>query len=217
MIKRVIWGLVSVGILAASICRANIFHDLSAFNKSNRRELRDQMQNVHEVDPGSFYRSQQLLPEVLKSYIKRFGIKTLINLRGVGREEAAWYEKEAAMAKKWGVVFHSIPMSAVVLSEKQHLIELLSIYDTAARPILVHCLGGADRTGEASALWVLEVQKKSKEEALKQLAITYGHRKLINSAKDFLIQIWRGREWLAKEYNPADYPWFCRKTDENGA
>jgi protein tyrosine/serine phosphatase len=199
------------------ICRANIFDDLSAFNKANRRTVRDQMQNFHEVDPGSFYRSQQLLPEVLKSYIKRFGIKTLINLRGIGSDETTWYEKEAAMAKEWGVLFHSIPMSAVVLSEKQHLIELLSIYDTTARPILVHCLGGADRTGEASALWVLEVQKKSKEEAFKQLSIAYGHRKLINSAKDFLIQIWRGREWLAKEYTPDDYPWFCRKVDDKTA
>ena len=217
MIKRVVCGVVLIGIFGVSICSASIFDDLSAFNKANRRELRDQMQNFHEVDQGSLYRSQQLLPEVLKSYIKRFGIKTLINLRGFGREETTWYEKEVAMTKEWGVVFHSISMSATVLSEKQHLIELLSIYDTAARPILVHCLGGADRTGEASALWVLEVQKKSKEEALKQLAITYGHRKLINSAKDFLIQIWRGREWLAKEYNPADYPWFCRKTDENAA
>jgi undecaprenyl-diphosphatase len=105
-------------------------------------------------------------------------------------------------------------MSAVVLSSKEDLQTLLEIYDTAPRPILVHCLGGADRTGEASALWVLEVQKKSKAEALKQLAITYGHRKYVNSAKDFLIQIWGGREWLATTYRPDDYPWFCRPINE---
>lgn len=188
--------------------QAGIFDYLSSFNKTNRRELKDHVQNFFEVDPGKFYRSQQLKPDVLKSYIKRYGIKTLINLRG--ENEKDWYYGELAITKEMGISFYSIPMSAVVLSSRQDLLKLLDLYDTAPRPILIHCMGGADRTGEAAALWVIEIQKKTKEEALKQLSITYGHRKLVNSAKDFLITIWKGRDWLAKEYNPYDYPWLCR-------
>ncbi len=196
-------------VLSSDFCVAGIFDDLAAFNKANRRVIRDQLQNFFEVDPGKFYRCQQLTPDVLKSYVKRFGIKTLINLRGVN--ETVWYQREQDVALAMGVEFHSIAMSAVVLSMRQDLEQLLKLYDEAPRPILVHCLGGADRTGEAAALWVIEMQKKSKEEALGQLAITYGHRKFVNSAKDFLIQIWQGREWLAKIYNPYDYPWLCRE------
>lgn len=187
---------------------ANIFDDLASFNKSNRRQVSDQFNNFFEVDPGKFYRSQQLTPSVLKDYIKRVGIKTLINLRGVN--ETVWYHSEKEVVDTMGVAFHSIPMSAVTISLKNHLQELLRLYDEAAKPILVHCLGGADRTGEAAALWVLEVQKKSKQEALAQLSIAYGHRKFKNSAKDFLIQIWQGRDWLDKKYNHLDYPQFCR-------
>jgi protein tyrosine/serine phosphatase len=70
---------------------------------------------------------------------------------------------------------------------------------------LVHCAGGADRTGEASALWVLEIQKKSKKIAKQQLSLKYGHRVYKNSAKDFLIDIWGGKEWLLTVYNPDNY------------
>lgn len=195
-------------IFSSFLC-ANIFDDLAAFNKANRRQVRDQLQNFFEVEPGKFYRSQQLTPSVLKAYIKRFGIKTLINLRGVN--ETVWYQGEKEVADSMGLAFHSIPMSAVTISQKDHLQELLKLYDEVEKPILVHCLGGADRTGEAAALWVLEMQKKSKYEALSQLSIAYGHRKFVNSAKDFLIQIWQGREWLDKKYNHLDYPQFCRK------
>lgn len=195
------------GVLGCDV-KAGLFDDLAKFNKANRRQVRDQLQNFFEVDPGKFYRSQQLAPSVLKAYIKRFGIKTLINLRGVN--ETVWYQSEKEVAETMGVSFHSIAMSAVTISTKEDLVRLLKLYDEAPRPILVHCLGGADRTGEAAALWVLEVQQKSKEEALKQLSIAYGHRKFVNSAKDFLIQMWGGREWLAKVYNHRDYPWYYR-------
>lgn len=204
--------LMAVGVLYFNQVAAGIFDNLSAFNAANRNVVRNQMQNFFEVDPGQFYRSQQLTPVVLKSYLEQYHIKTLINLRG--ENETRWYYQEEEVARGSGVIFYSISMSAVVLSSKEDLETLLKIYDTAPRPILVHCWGGADRTGEAAALWVLEIQKKSREEALKQLSITYGHRKYVNSAKDFLIQIWGGREWLATNYRPADYPWFCRPVKE---
>lgn len=190
------------------VAAGSLFSFLSEFNKSNSRTFKDHLHNFFEVDSGAFYRSQQLTPTVLKSYIEKFGIKTLVNLRGVN--ETVWYQREEDVSRELGINFYSISMSAVVLSSREDLLKLLAIYDFAPRPILVHCLGGADRTGEASALWVLEIQKKSKEEALKQLSITYGHRKLVNSAKDFLIHMWQGRSWLEREYDPAHYPFLYR-------
>jgi protein tyrosine phosphatase (PTP) superfamily phosphohydrolase (DUF442 family) len=183
---------------------------LTNFNKANREHVRDNLYNFHAVENGGLYRCQQLSPRMLSFYIREKGIKTLINLRGFGKEENDWFAQEKSVATDLGVAFYSIAMSAVVLTEREHLLELLHIFDTAPRPMLVHCHGGADRTGEASALWVLEIQNKSKEEAFKQLGIAYGHRILINSAKDFLIKIWGGRRWLEQEYRATDYPHFCR-------
>jgi protein tyrosine/serine phosphatase len=69
-------------------------------------------------------------------------------------------------------------MSAHRIPEKKDLNFLFNLYKNkkkAPRPILIHCRGGADRTGEAAALWVITQQKKSKKIALKQLSLKYGH------------------------------------------
>src|SRR5690242_684397 len=38
--------------------------------------------NFYEVDPGKFYRSAQLSPTELKDVVDKYGIKTVISLRG---------------------------------------------------------------------------------------------------------------------------------------
>lgn len=163
--------------------------------------------NFYAVEKGKLYRSAQLRAKMLKFYIEKYGIKTLINLRGVNNKK--WYLNEARVSNENNINFHSIPMSASSLPSKSNLLKLLRLYDEAPKPILIHCQGGADRTGEAAALWVLEKQKKSKEKALKQLSIQYLHFKYKRPAKDFLIKIWQGREWLENEYNPQNFPKFA--------
>ena len=160
--------------------------------------------NFYEVDPGKLYRSAQLSVEELEDYVKQYGIKTVINLRGRDPSQKWWVE-ENAWLQKHTIAYFNIPMDAHTLTTKEHLFELLNIYDRAELPILVHCRVGADRTGEAVALWALEKQKKTKQEALEHLDPTYGHSKIMHPAKRFLVEIWQGRVWLEKEYEPAHY------------
>ncbi len=190
---------------------SSFLKELSKFNERNKQGVAEVFDNFYVLEEGQFYRSQQLSEKDLDKYVKRFGIKTVINLRG--DDDADWWKKEKAVAEQNGALFFSLGMSAIYLTSKNDLIKLLTIYQEAPRPILVHCIGGMDRTGEASALWVLDQQKKDKTEALKQLSIKYGHRKYKNSAKDFLIEIWQGREWAFNSYDPNNYPDFCRPTD----
>ena len=155
------------------------------------------------------YRCQQLRPEVFKKYLKRYNIKTVITLRGKSsKKHQSWWDIEEKLVTEAGATFIMLPMSAIRLSSKEELTALLDLFDTVEKPILIHCIGGADRTGEAAALWVLDQQKKSTDQALQQLSIQYGHRKYKNSAKDFLIKIWQGREWLKNSYDPKQYPDF---------
>lgn len=169
--------------------------------------------NIHVVEKNKLYRSAQLAPDVLDRYMKQFKIKTVINLRGAHPDQA-WWRDEKAVVERNGAKFLNISMSAALLTSKKKLLNLLEIFDTAPRPILIHCLGGVDRSGEVAALWVLDQQKKSKSKALKQLKrLPYRHKKSQYPAKDFLIAIWQGREWLQHEYNPRNYPQFIADVD----
>jgi protein tyrosine phosphatase (PTP) superfamily phosphohydrolase (DUF442 family) len=162
-------------------------------------------ENFHTVEAGKFYRSAQLPQKKFKKYILKHGIKTVINLRGE-HPEAEWWRTEKQICDQLGVQFFSLSFSAATLSSKENLRKLLDIYDTAPYPILVHCFGGADRTGEAASLWCLEKMGHNNKEASHQLAFIYGH--IAWPAKDFLIKIWGGRSWFEKDYDPAQYPQF---------
>lgn len=162
------------------------------------------LNNFHVVQPGVLYRSAQLSPQFLEVMIKKHNIKTIINLRG-SNEHKHWWQKEKLLAEKLGVTLHNIRMTASQLPDKKNLLTLLKTYQNAQRPILIHCYSGADRTGEAAALWVLEQQKKDKKTALKQLSLRYGHLQFMYPAKRFFINLWQGKNWLIHNYNPQHY------------
>lgn len=160
--------------------------------------------NFYVVQEGALYRSAQLAPDVLACYVQALGIKTVINLRGKQADEAWWLE-EQAVCYVLGTLFDSVGLSYHFLSERDTVKQLLDLFDHAPRPILIHCMAGADRTGEAAALWVREIQHKSKEEALRQLSIKYHHFWLAHPGKRFFQEIWQGRRWLIHEYEPKNY------------
>ncbi len=163
--------------------------------------------NFCVVQEGALYRSAQLSGDALDEYIKRYGIKTIINLRGK-HPELSWYVDEKATADRNNVMLCDIPTSADTLTSKKNLTAILEVFDHALRPLLVHCRAGVDRTGEVSALWVMDQQGKSNTDALNELALWHRHSELLHPAKKFLITIWRGREWFFNEYDPHNYPQF---------
>lgn len=166
--------------------------------------------NFHTVEPGALYRSGQLSAQKLAKYIQKLGIKSIINLRGKNADKR-WWQEEQACAKRFGVHHYNIAMSARRFPYKQELIQLLQLYDHAPRPMLIHCQGGSDRTGEAAALWVLDQQKKSKQEALRQLSLKYRHITFRNPHKKVFIKtIWQDRSWLLSDYTHKKYM-LCKK------
>jgi undecaprenyl-diphosphatase len=107
-------------------------------------------------------------------------------------------------------------MTATKLTSRKNIKAILNIFDTAPRPILIHCQSGIDRTGEVSALWALDQQHKSHSTALAQLTLLYRYSRFANPkkvAKEFLIKKWRGRSWFEKEYNPAKFSKFEAQAD----
>lgn len=130
--------------------------------------------NKHEVVPGQFYRSAQLGPAELQSYVQAHHIHTVLNLRG-DNTGAPWYDDELAASKALGVEHLDFRMSASHVLKKDEALSLIALMRDAPKPLLIHCRSGADRTGLASALYVAAIAKQAEWRAEKQLWITYGH------------------------------------------
>ncbi len=129
--------------------------------------------NFHAVTPGKFYRSGQPRPGQLGAWIEQLEIKTVLRLRGGERGDLK-FDASHAPAERAGIDFVQVPMRATAWPSKTQLLDLWWAIENATPPILVHCNGGADRSGFASALWVLQ-QTGDLNQARKQIDIRYWH------------------------------------------
>jgi protein tyrosine/serine phosphatase len=130
--------------------------------------------NFHVVIAHQLYRSAQPDPREIREYVRDYGIQTIINLRGPN-PKAGWYRDELTVTKQMGITHIDFRMSARHLLSPDRAEKLIAIMRAAQKPILVHCEGGADRSGLASALYVSEVAHEGERAAESQLSIRYGH------------------------------------------
>lgn len=133
--------------------------------------------NFHMVVANELYRSGQPSPANLEKYVKTYGIKTVVNLRGenAGRP---WYDAEIAEAKKLGIDHVDFRMSSKRLLAQGDAAGLIRLLEQTKKPVLVHCDGGADRSGLASALYLAAVSKSGEVAAENQLSLRYGYVRL---------------------------------------
>jgi protein tyrosine phosphatase (PTP) superfamily phosphohydrolase (DUF442 family) len=110
--------------------------------------------NFHTVEPGRYYRSGQPGAEELQTWIETYGLKTVIRLNG-GSPGNSDYDSSHDPVVAAGATFFHVPMSATRYPSPEDLLTLWEIFDSAEYPLLVHCRAGADRTGLASAIYVL--------------------------------------------------------------
>ncbi|MFW0072679.1 MAG: tyrosine-protein phosphatase [Coxiella-like endosymbiont] len=125
---------------------------------------------AHTVISQKIYRSAQLSPQRLKEVIQIKHIKTIINLRGAQPCEK-WYLNELRLTKAMGVKYFDVPLPSYSLPSQKHLEKLVSLLLYAPQPILVHCLGGADRSGLASAVAMILEQNAPISKSQEQFSI----------------------------------------------
>ncbi len=151
--------------------------------------------NFHTITPREAYRSAQMDRDELEYYIPKFGIKSVINLRGSHPQED-WWKIEKGVCQCLGVKHFDIAMSATRSPSLDKIRRLLKIFQSAPRPVLIHCRAGADRSGLAAALWKMIIDNEPKSEAKKQLSVFYGHLPFgATQALDEFLDRW-GREQL---------------------
>lgn len=130
--------------------------------------------NFHVVVPGELYRSAQPNAAEIADYKAKYGLKTIINLRGANSHQR-WYQDELAASARAGITHIDFGMSARQLQPREKIARLVAILNSAQKPILIHCQSGADRTGLASAIYLAAIEKKDENTAEAQLSIRYGH------------------------------------------
>ena len=130
--------------------------------------------NFHEVSPLQVYRSRQLTGTELGDVARRYGIKSILNLRGANHG-SQWYVDEVDVTRRLGLQLYDYPISASRELSSDQVAALLAILRDAPKPLLIHCKSGADRTSLVSALYLVAVDYSSAETASGQLCLYYGH------------------------------------------
>ncbi len=129
--------------------------------------------NFHEVIAGQFYRSGQLSAAALSEEVRRYGIKTVINLRGSSPRQ--WYTDEVAEAKQLGITHIDFKMSARKQLTLDKVKTLIALMRDAPKPLLIHCQGGADRSGLAAVIYMNQIAGQNEDLAELQLSPLFGH------------------------------------------
>jgi protein tyrosine/serine phosphatase len=130
--------------------------------------------NFATVKPGVLYRSNHPTPGNLRVFVRRVGIKSVINLRGLAKNGSDALSRDAAA--RLGLDFYDMAMESRGAPHKDRILRLAEIFGAMRGPALIHCKSGADRAGLAAGLFVL-LQGGTVGEAMGQLSLRYGHIK----------------------------------------
>ncbi|WP_306352650.1 fused DSP-PTPase phosphatase/NAD kinase-like protein [Flavobacterium sp. '19STA2R22 D10 B1'] len=127
-----------------------------------------------EINKNKFYKSGTIPPDKIVEYVDRYKIKTIIDLRESGSKDSVNNPEEAKDIKAErmavnaikGVNYFRVPSEQI--PNQQNLDAYFTILDNEENyPILVHCHHGIGRAGLYAALYEIEYEGHSNEEARK--------------------------------------------------
>ena len=135
--------------------------------------------NFRTVSPGRVYRSGQLTEKQLTRYAKEYGIRSVLNLRG-RNERSDWWKQEIAASGRLGLKHYDVGLSSDKEPAAKKVQELVAVLQEAPKPLLIHCLHGADRSSLVSAMYLYRFERYPYEKARRQLSFIYGHITLLS-------------------------------------
>ncbi len=166
--------------------------------------------NFGTVIPGKLYRGSHPTPHWLRALVRRYGLTTVINLRGATGTGSYHLSRDAAA--KLCIDYVDLSLESRGAPHRDRILRLHDIYRAMPGPALLHCKSGADRAGLAAGLCLL-FEGRSAAEALRQLSWRFGHiRQARTGILDaFFLRYQRdgeGRksffEWLDQDYDEAE-------------
>jgi tyrosine-protein phosphatase SIW14 len=135
------------------------------------------------VTPGRFYRSGQLTADGFREAVRRFDLKTVINLQEEDKDPympVAWLGRpsvlESDLCRSLGVRYVSldggelVPPGAAPGSRPRAIDDFLRVLDDqSAYPVLIHCKAGLHRTGLMTAIYRMEFEDWSTAAAVREM------------------------------------------------
>ena len=136
------------------------------------------------------------------------GIRTVLNLRN--DTHLAPPKLSQFACKQLGMTYVSFPMAPRRAPTRQELLDLITLFPTLEKPILMHCKSGADRTGLASVIWLLTQENTSLNDAREELGVKYLHlRDFETGVLDAVFDCFEGaptgmlfEQWVRELYDP---------------
>jgi protein tyrosine/serine phosphatase len=149
----------------------------------------DKQFNFHIVDDGVWRSSQPNAESIAR--MKIHGLKTVVNLRG----DSSNHVWESRIVDSLGLNYVNFPMDGKAKQDTLYLREVLAfVQDENNQPLLLHCLGGKDRTGIISALYKLE-KFNTPIESLKREMIMFGHDAEEMPALLKVVENWKSKDY----------------------
>jgi tyrosine-protein phosphatase SIW14 len=139
---------------------------------------RSHYRNFREVVPGVLYRSGQLSPYGLKKINHEYGIKTIICLRDDDKFNDKQERWEENFANNEYIVFVRLPplpwwapegKEPPAMTNVREFLKVIKDPVKYPRPILLHCFAGEHRTGVYVAIYRMEVDHWTREQAVEEL------------------------------------------------
>jgi protein tyrosine/serine phosphatase len=128
--------------------------------------------NFETITEGKVYKSGVIPPDELETYVKKYKIKSIVDLRFPGTGDDVNNPENAlelaaeknAVAKIKGVNYFNDGSDQV--PTKENLVLFYKIMDNPANyPVLIHCYHGVGRAELYSAVYRIEYENLDKEEA----------------------------------------------------
>lgn len=165
--------------------------------------------NAATIAPGVFRSNQPDHRRLAR--MKAQGLVSVLYLRG--SDDSAPFRAERRACAALGLRFHSFNMSAHRLPPPERVLTLIALLRRIEKPFLLHCRAGADRTGLASAIYLLAIEGRPAEEAAAMLSRRFGHWSWSSTGVlDQLVAAFGAdhavsgigfEDWIATRYDPA--------------
>jgi tyrosine-protein phosphatase SIW14 len=165
------------------------------------RSVYDTHKRLRVVRPGRFYRSGQMTADGFADAVERYHIRTIINVQDEYPDpDIGWNFwsrqsiKESELCRDLGVRYvHVAPtlISRRLVPEQRPpaIDQLLALLDDESNyPVLLHCHAGLHRTGVLTAVYRMEYEGWTPEEAYREMKAQGFGAWVCTSANDYVTQ-----------------------------
>jgi protein tyrosine/serine phosphatase len=156
---------------------------------------------LREVTPGVLYRSGQMTAEGFTDAVRRYHIRTIINLQDEYPDPdlrlsyfGRGHIKESELCQRLGVRYVYIPPDLISrrLVPQKHPVAIDRfrevMNDPSSRPVLIHCRAGLHRTGVITAVYRMEYENWTPQEAMRELKANGFGEFVAVAANDYIKQ-----------------------------